>query len=132
MITFRVDIEPRGKGRPRFGNGRTFTDAKTRAYEAALGLAAKVAMAGRPMLEGPLHVHLTAFLPIPQSWSLGKQNMAIQGAIKPTSKPDADNLLKGCDAFNGIVWKDDAQIVEATVEKRYSTSPSLVVIARPA
>lgn len=132
MITLRIDIEPRGKGRPRFGNGRTFTDSKTRAYENRLQSEARLAMAGKPKLEGPLHVHVTAFMPIPKSWSVGKQMTAIQGAIRPTTKPDADNLLKTLDAFNGVLWDDDAQIVEATVVKRYSSSPALVVVARAA
>ncbi len=132
MITLRIDIEPRGKGRPRFGNGRTFTDPKTRAYESRLQSEARLLMAGKPKLEGPLSVHVTAFMPIPKSWSAGKQMTAIQGAIRPTTKPDADNLLKTLDAFNGVLWEDDAQIVEATVVKRYSSSPALVVIARAA
>lgn len=133
MITLRIDIEPRGKGRPRFGKGRTFTDAKTRAYESRIQGEARLAMTGHRRLDGPVHVHVTAFMPIPKSWSIGKQQMAIQGALRPTSKPDGDNLLKAaCDPLNGIVWDDDAQIVEATVIKRYSSSPALVVVARAA
>jgi Holliday junction resolvase RusA-like endonuclease len=126
MITFRIDIEPRGKGRPRFGNGRTFTDPKTRAYETAIGFAARVAMAGRAALEGPVHLHVTAFMPMPKKMPADRR-----GA--PTTKPDADNILKAlADSCNGIVWKDDAQIVEATIVKQYSTAPALVVVARPA
>lgn len=133
MITFRIDVAPRGKGRPRFGRGHAFTDPKTKAYETAVAFAARVAMAGRQMLDGPIHLHLTAFMPIPQSWSKKKQDAAVQGIVRPTTTPDADNVLKAlADSCNGIVWKDDAQIVEATIVKQYSTSPALVVVARPA
>jgi Holliday junction resolvase RusA-like endonuclease len=124
-VTFRIDIEPRGKGRPRFGNGRTFTDPKTKAYETAIGFAARAAMGGKPPMNGPIHLHVTAFMPMPKK-------MPPERRGRPTTTPDADNLLKALsDACNKIVWHDDAQIVEATILKQYSTAPALVVVARP-
>lgn len=133
MITIRVDTTPRGKGRPRFTRaGFAYTDPKTRSYEALLRDTAMWTMGAKAPLEGPLHVHVTAFMPIPKSMSEGKKVEARAGHFLPTTKPDADNILKTLDAFNGIVWKDDAQIVEATVVKRYSSSPALVVVARAA
>lgn len=39
----------------------------------------------------------------------------------PTSRSygDFDNLAKAvCDALNGVVYKDDSQIVKCTIEKR--------------
>ena len=39
----------------------------------------------------------------------------------PTSVPDTDNVLKAVsDAMNGIVYRDDSQVVNAVVWKRYS------------
>jgi Holliday junction resolvase RusA-like endonuclease len=36
----------------------------------------------------------------------------------PTAKPDGDNLAKNAlDSANGILWRDDAQVVELTVRK---------------
>jgi Holliday junction resolvase RusA-like endonuclease len=126
MITFRIDIEPRGKGRPRFGRGHSFTDAKTRAYETAIGWAARTAMGGKPAIEGPIHLHVTAFMPMPKKIPAERRGW-------PMTTPDADNLLKAVsDACNKIVWKDDAQIVEATILKQYSSSPAVVVVARSA
>jgi len=41
--------------------------------------------------------------------------------MDPTSRPDYDNLLKGLmDQGNGILWRDDSQIVKAHIEKRYA------------
>lgn len=38
----------------------------------------------------------------------------------PSVKPDWDKLARSCgDAMTGIVWVDDAQIVQATVVKEY-------------
>ena len=36
------------------------------------------------------------------------------------------------DACNGIVWVDDAQVVELHVSKRYSSAPGVMVEVRPA
>jgi len=32
-----------------------------------------------------------------------------------------------CDAINGVVWKDDVQVVELTLKKRYSVVPGVAV-----
>ena len=48
--------------------------------------------------------------------------------IKPTKKPDADNIAKAvCDALNGIACKDDSQVVDLTVRKHYSKFPRVQV-----
>lgn len=50
------------------------------------------------------------------------------GLIVPTVKPDTDNVAKiVLDALNGIAYHDDAQIVQLTVLKRYSTEPKVKV-----
>ena len=51
-----------------------------------------------------------------------------KGEIRPTVKPDWDNIGKIIsDALNGIAYKDDAQVVSCTVEKRYSNTPCVEV-----
>ncbi len=103
----------RAKGRPRFGNGRTFTDAKTVQAERHIQRHA-IEQIGKPCLTGPLHVSLTINIAPPPSWSRKKAADALAGRILPTSRPDIDNQMKtAADALNGIAWKDDAQIVDA-------------------
>lgn len=64
------------------------------------------------------------FMPIPPSWSKKKQKEHIGKPV--TVKPDIDNLVKGLfDAANGIVWKDDNQVVRCEAEKIYSDSPRI-------
>jgi len=117
---------PVPKGRPKFGRGRAYTPTKTRNYETDLRWAAKVAMHGRPPIEGALRVEILAAFPIPGSWSKMKQARALAGILRPTGTPDYDNVAKAAgDALNKIVWRDDAQIVNATVIKRYSDKPRL-------
>lgn len=138
-VTIELQGEPRGKGRPRFRvvtpPGRpnyvnTYTDAATRDYENALRWAAKAAMVNRRKFDGPLLVRVIARMAIPQSWPARKQNEALAGHVRPTGKPDCDNILKVIDALNDIVWRDDSQVVAAFVSKVYSNAPGLVIEVR--
>lgn len=125
---------PRGKGRPRFsargGFARAYTDEKTASFEGALRMAGSLAMRGREPFVCAIALDMVAVFPIPASWSKTKREQAAYGAIHPTGKPDVDNLLKCMDGLNEIVWKDDAQIVRATVTKRYGSIPELVIVVR--
>ena len=133
-IVIELAGEPRGKGRPRFvrSTGHAYTPAQTRSYETMLRLAAQEVMAGRTPIEGPLQVDVLACMPIPVSWSKGKRANAITGTVKPTSRPDCDNLVKMLDAFNEVVWRDDKQVVSCRVEKIYSEKPRLRIEVRAA
>jgi Holliday junction resolvase RusA-like endonuclease len=131
LITIELSGEPKGKGRPRFGNGRTFTPAATRNYEAALRWAAQEVMRSSPPLDGPLVVNVTMYMPIPKSWSKAKAGQARSGELRPIGKPDWDNGAKITDALNEVVWRDDSQIVDGRVVKIYSDRPRLVVTVLP-
>lgn len=125
-IVVELAGEPVAKGRPKFGRGHAYTPQRTRNYETDLQWRAKQAMRGRMMLEGALKVDVLAAFPVPRSWSKIKQARALAGILRPTGRPDADNVLKSAgDALNGIVWRDDSQIVSATITKRYSDRPRL-------
>ena len=131
-IHFHIPGQPVGKGRPRIGkvgaHARMFTPAKTVSYESTVALFAAQAMAGRPLLTGPVNLQMRVDFAIPASWSQKKQRAAEAGLILPTVKPDADNILKAlCDAINGVVWVDDVQVVDLTVKKRYSVQPGVAV-----
>ncbi|HBJ02164.1 MAG TPA: RusA family crossover junction endodeoxyribonuclease [Lysinibacillus sp.] len=44
--------------------------------------------------------------------------------LRPITKPDADNLIKGIkDGCNKVIWYDDSQIVEMNVRRFYSEHP---------
>lgn len=133
VIRIVVEGAPIGKGRPRFvrRSGVAFTPAKTANYEAILAAAGAEAMRGKPPLDGPLQVHITAFMPMAVSWSRKKIAAAIDGSYRP-GRPDMDNILKiAADGLNQIVWRDDAQIAEARVSKLYDIHPRLEIEVRP-
>lgn len=119
--------ELRGKGRPRFGNGRTFTDAKTTNAEAWVRACA-VEQVGQPVLDGPLQLRIEYEIAIPKSWPKKKLAMARAMLLMPSVKPDVDNVVKLVgDALNGIVWRDDSQIYELHVSRRYADVPKATV-----
>lgn len=50
----------------------------------------------------------------------------------PTSKPDRGKIARGIeDALTGLVYRDDVQIVDGRVSKRWSTSARTVIIVAP-
>jgi Holliday junction resolvase RusA-like endonuclease len=73
-------------------------------------------------------VNLEARVSVPASWSKRKRAAALEGEIKPTSRPDIDNFAKAAtDGMNGIVYVDDAQIVRLDAQKHYAETPGLLV-----
>lgn len=134
MIRFTVYGEPVAQGRPRAssqgGFVRLYDPKKSRDYKEYIRLAA-AEHAPPALLDGPLAMMVTAFRPTPKSFSQKKAAEAEAGLILPTSKPDADNYLKSVkDALKGVIWRDDSQVVDAYVRKRYSNRPRIEVKIR--
>ena len=136
-IEFFVPGAPIGKGRPRAarrGAGVVmFTPAKTAGYEALVAAAASNAMRAEagPLFTGPLEAVLEMRIPIPASWSKAHKAAALAGTELPTSKPDVDNVAKAVlDACNGVVFRDDSQIVMLVATKAFSDEPGVRVVIR--
>lgn len=78
------------------------------------------------LIDYPIKITATFFMPIPPSWS--KKDKAGAEGMYHKSKPDIDNLQKTLfDAANGIIWKDDALVVQADTKKVYSKEPGIVM-----
>ncbi|KVP48413.1 RusA family crossover junction endodeoxyribonuclease [Burkholderia ubonensis] len=131
-VEFVVPGKPVAKGRPRFARHgahvRTFTPEATERYENLVKMAARAAMRDTQPYEGPVRLIVNIGLPIPASWSAKRQDAAAAGAIGATKKPDWSNVAKSIeDGLNGIVYVDDAQIVDGSVSKRYTRTPGVRV-----
>lgn len=124
-----LEGKPVGKARPRFTRqGRAYTPAKTKDYEMQLRSKATLEMADREPTETPCRVKILAQFETPKSWPKYKQREAITGESNwRPGKPDIDNIAKAVlDAFNGVVFKDDALVYKIEVEKRYGMQPLLI------
>lgn len=100
---------------------------KSRDYKDYVKLAASE-HAPKELLDGPLVMKVHIFRPIPKAFSKKKALQAEQGLLRPTTKPDVDNYLKGIkDALKNVIWKDDSQIVDVHTAKFYSNRPRVEV-----
>lgn len=136
MIRFVVPGLPQGKGRPRAvriaGKARMATPKATVAYEGLIAHSAMHAMAGQAPISGPVAVRMVAIFPVPPSWSKTKRAQALAGVVRPTGKPDVDNVLKAIgDGCNGVVWVDDSAVVDVVATKRFGVTPGVQVTVEP-
>ena len=104
MILIIVPVDPIPQPRPKFGNGRAYQPKRIVDYKNFVKMAAQVAMRDKNIFDKCVTIELKFYR-----------------KFKPTSRNygDFDNLAKAiCDALNGIVYKDDSQIVRCVIEKR--------------
>ena len=128
---FEIEGKIKGKGRPRFSSYgkfvKAYTPEQTATYENLIKLQFRITC-GKWYSEQPLKMKITAVHGLIKSESKKKQAKMLNGEIKPTKKPDADNIVKIiCDALNGIAYKDDTQVVDLTVRKIYGEVEKVVV-----
>jgi Holliday junction resolvase RusA-like endonuclease len=130
QLIYSVEGNPVGKQRPRFARGRTYTPKKTIEYELAIKAQALSAMGSAEPLETPVAVYIYINHAIPVSYSKKRKEACLNRLERP-KKPDLDNVAKAyLDAMNGIVYKDDVQVVSLHVTKRYDTIASVHVCVR--
>lgn len=77
-------------------------------------------------LKGDLIVDLTFARPIQKSITKSERLKRISNEHRPHMKPDVDNYIKSTlDGLNGVLWDDDAQIVDLNAHKVYDVIPHL-------
>ena len=127
---FTVLGEPRGKGRPKFDrNGHAYTPDSTVNYEVLVKMQYQQKF-GEMMFpdDAMLDMRIKAYYSIPKSASKKKHAAMLAGEIRPTKKPDMDNVVKiVADALNKVAYRDDTQIVDCQCRKFYSENPRVEV-----
>lgn len=128
MIEFTIPGEPKAKARPRLGKGHTYTPTDTVNYENYVKLCYMQTNGKEWLDEKTISAKIDANFAIPKSTSKKNRALMLEGKIRPTKKPDIDNIAKIIfDSLNGIAYKDDSQIVSCIIEKFYWTEPSVDV-----
>lgn len=132
---FTVPGPPQGKARARTvrnkNTGKTvsFTPDNTVLYENLIKTCYMNAGGGILNNKEPVKLLVDAYYPIPQSASKKTKEKMLSGDLRPTKKPDADNVLKAVnDALNGLAYADDSQVCEENIVKIYSKNPRLDII----
>ena len=128
-IRFIIPGSPMGKGRVRFTKGGfCFTPETTMNYENLVKVTCIEKCEQRqPNYAGQVAVDITAFYPIPSSYTKKKQEQIRDGA-RPVKKPDLDNIAKiVLDALNHVAWQDDKQVVCMVLTKKYAEVPCVSV-----
>ena len=130
-IVFRVYGMTVAQGRPRAarlpgGQIRVFDPTKSREWKQHVRAQAALYMAdGRVMFgEGPLEMAL--------SFELLRPKSAPKRITMPAKRPDLSNFLKGVeDALRGVCFRDDAQLVQITMDKHFGERPGVAVSIWP-
>lgn len=131
MFEFEIPGEIVGKARPRMNTytGKAYTPTKTKYYEY---LIKKFFLDKYPdheiLQEEAIKLTIIAYLDIPKSTSKKKREKMIRNEIRPTKKPDIDNIVKIIlDGLNKLAYHDDTQVVELVVSKFYAEEPKVYV-----
>lgn len=124
-MDFIVDGKPQGKQRPRFSriSKTVYTPTKTAKYEKQIAKAYTESGGKCIPAECYVSVSVSAFFPVPKSYSKKKREDCLERILKPDKKPDIDNILKVVlDALNDVAYEDDKQVVELIGRKYYTES----------
>lgn len=92
-------------------------DSPARQWKSDVKQAALLADGLGNLWEGPIALAVDFFLPRPANRCRKKDPAE---SIPCLTKPDLDNLIKAVkDALSGVIYRDDKQIWQETVRKRY-------------
>lgn len=132
-VRFVIHGKPFGKQRPRVtckGEfSKAYTPKETITYENLVKVEYDAQTGGyRFPDDAMLDLRILAFYEIPKSTSKKNRQKMLDGVIRPTKKPDMDNVMKViADSLNAIAYRDDTQIVDAQCRKFYSDTPRVEV-----
>lgn len=150
-VRFVVPGEPTGKGRPQtkvMYSAKGFTDKKTGRTRNTMvnNITPKKTVIYENVVKGIYHeqcqdfrfpddamldMRILAYFGIPKSKSKKIKEQMAQKLLRPTKKPDMDNIIKIiADSLNMVAYRDDTQIVDCQLRKFYSNEPRVEVVIR--
>ena len=132
-ITFTIYGKPIAKKRHRaFYNPKkkyiqTYQD-KSAVVEENLIRTEALKVRPEKLIEGAVELFVCCYYMIPKVTSKKKIDAMKRDQIRPTKKPDLDNIVKAIkDACTKIIWRDDSQVVTIIARKFYADVPRTVV-----
>lgn len=109
----------KGKARPRVFGKHAVTPEDSVNYENWVKICYQ--QQNGKYLEGQISANIRVYHKVPKSYTKKRIAAIREGTEYPQKKPDADNIAKIIlDSLNGIAYKDDSQVVELQVSKRFT------------
>ena len=130
MYEICIEGKPFGKQRPRFNSQthRTYTPSSTRLNEQIIAKLWRNKY-GREKVQGYITLAVYAYFRPNKSDSKKTTADKLANKLRPSKKPDADNILKlVADALNGVAYTDDASITTMYCTKRYAKDEYIKVV----
>ena len=125
MLIFEIHTIPKPQKQTKFSYKGAYDPSKE--YKTALQWQIKPYAPSNPIL-GPVRVHISFFLPIPKITPSMRRKQMINGLCVPWRRPDLDNLAYTVtNAMQDIIYKDDSQIIDLVLSKRYAEIPKIVI-----
>ena len=126
-----IKIKPQGKERPRVNTmtRQAYTPHKTKFYEETIKymFLHKYGSKNEPSAKEIAMKIIATFEP-PKSMSKKKRQELIDGEFGYLHKPDSDNIAKAVlDSLNKIVYKDDSQVANLLVIKKYGAEDKIEI-----
>lgn len=123
---FIIDGECVPKARPRVTRNGTYTPKRTKDYERHVKKS--LLEQGAKGSEKPLTMKVDIYKGYLKNWTIKQREQADNGIKQPYRRPDVDNYVKSIlDGADGILYKDDAQIIRLEIEKHYDRKPRVEV-----
>ena len=131
MRELKIPGKAQAKQRPRMGrSGIVYTPKETLVYENYVKMCYSdyAKQFGWLPYENQVRAEIEVLVAVPKSDSKTKKKAKIEGMIRPTVKPDCDNLAKSIlDSLNGLAYQDDKQVVELVVKKYYAENAEVKI-----
>lgn len=125
-------IRSRATGRPIVNT--VDDNPESDAWKGAVAQAARMAYRG-PLLTGALEMHVYFYRPRPKNqYGSGRNENVLRADAPPypTMKPDATKLMRAVeDALTGVIWRDDALVVDPLPHKRWGSPARAEIEIRP-
>ena len=122
---FEIHDTPKPQKQTRFSRGHCYDPSKH--YKDMLQWQIRPYAPNEP-LTGPVQVDITFLMPIPASVSASQRRQMISNNIHAIKRPDIDNLAYIItNAMKNVIYKDDSQVVDLCLHRRYAENPKTIV-----
>lgn len=135
FVSFNVPGTPKGKARARTVYNKntkqyqSYTPDNTVLYENLIRTTYTQKFGKLRVSAGiPVEINIVSTFEPAASVSKAQRIKMLAGTIKPTKKPDLDNIAKVVlDALNGLAFYDDSQVIWISAKKEYGEEAGLFV-----